>query len=162
MFLEAQVQNLTDIPICLEKVMLEPSQYFIVKEFNKININSKEQWVFGEVNKFNSGESRQYLYCMKPKPEVKDNVKLLRTVTDVGKIDIVWTTASGVNGRLQTSLLERKVSCQVKSSRQLLIDFHLLSQSPGYTGIRVTVEEVPSHVNLKEKFNITCRLTNYW
>lgn len=108
--MEAQVQNLTDVPICLEKVALEPSQYFNVRELNKIDINSKEQWVFGEVNKFNPRESRQYLYCMTPKPEVKSNVKLLRSVTDVGKIDIVWLTASGVNGRLQTSLLERKVS----------------------------------------------------
>lgn len=96
--------------MCLEKVTLEPSQYFDVKEMNKIIINDQEQWVFGNINRFNPLESRQYLFCLTPKSEVKQNSKHLKSVTVIGKLDIVWTSAIGVHGHLQTSQLERMVS----------------------------------------------------
>ncbi|XP_074602253.1 trafficking protein particle complex subunit 13 [Brevipalpus obovatus] len=140
-FLEAQVENLTHLPICLEKVSLEPSQYFDVTEMNKTLVDDKEQWVFGEINRFNPGESRQYLFGLTPKPKVQSDIKLLASVTNIGKLDIVWITSIGVNGRLQTSVLER--------------------MSPGYNGIRLTVEGIPSQVCLEKKFNIVFRLTNY-
>lgn len=108
-YLEALLQNLTNLPICLERVTLEPSQYFNVKGLNKVTIDGEEQWVFGKINRFNPMESRQYLFCLTPKPEVKANLKLLRSVTVIGRLDIVWISGIAVPGHLQTSPLERMV-----------------------------------------------------
>ena len=52
---------------------------------------------------------RQYLYCLLPKSESYGNAQLLRGVTNIGKLDIVWRTNMGEKGRLQTSALQRVV-----------------------------------------------------
>lgn len=109
-YLEALLQNLTALPLCLERVSLDPSQYFDVKEMNKIFINDQQQWVFGIINRFNPLESRQYLFCLTPQTELKKNSKHLRSITVIGKLDIMWTSAIGVRGHLQTSQLERMVT----------------------------------------------------
>ncbi|XP_015785866.1 trafficking protein particle complex subunit 13 [Tetranychus urticae] len=140
-YLEALLQNLTNLPICLERVTLEPSQYFNVKGLNKVTIDGEEQWVFGKINRFNPMESRQYLFCLTPKPEVKANLKLLRSVTVIGRLDIVWISGIAVPGHLQTSPLER--------------------MAPNYVDIRLTIEGIPSQAELRHKFNITFRITNY-
>ncbi|RWS24584.1 trafficking protein particle complex subunit 13-like protein [Leptotrombidium deliense] len=122
-YLESLLQNLTAIPLCLEKVSLEPSEYFIVKDMNKIESDNKRE-------QFNSNECRQYLFCLTPKPELRANINLLKSVTVIGKLDIVGTSAIGVKGHLQTSPLER--------------------MPPNYNDIRLTVEGVPSQVALKQ------------
>lgn len=66
--------------------------------------------VFGKVNYLNPMDIRQYLYCLVPKPEVIKQNKVMKGVTDIGKIDIVWKTNLGERGRLQTSQLQRVVS----------------------------------------------------
>lgn len=109
-YLEALLQNLTTSPISLEQVNLEPSQYFDVKPMNKVQLeNGQEQWVFGPINRLNTNELRQYLFCLTPKEHVKNDVKLLKHVTVIGKLDIVWRTSLGIRGHLQTSQLERMV-----------------------------------------------------
>lgn len=65
--------------------------------------------VFGKVNYLNPMDIRQYLYCLVPKPEVIKQNKVMKGVTDIGKIDIVWKTNLGERGRLQTSQLQRVV-----------------------------------------------------
>jgi hypothetical protein len=56
-------------------------------------------------------DTRQYLYCLSPKPEFSLNY--YRGVTSIGKLDMVWRTSMGERGRLQTSQLQRMVICDV-------------------------------------------------
>ena len=65
--------------------------------------------VFGKVNYLNAMDTRQYLYCLTPKPEIIKELKVLKGVTNIGKLDIVWKTNMGERGRLQTSQLQRVV-----------------------------------------------------
>ena len=65
--------------------------------------------MFGPVNYMNPLDVRQYLYCLTPKKEMYADAKLLRGVTNIGKLDIVWKTNMGEKGRLQTSPLQRVV-----------------------------------------------------
>ena len=104
------MQNLTSTPICMEKVVFEPSNYFDVNPMNTIkNDDGTEEWIFGKINRFNPQECRQYLFCLTPKSEYKFNSKLLKNVTTIGKLDIVWSSGIGEKGHLQTSQLERMV-----------------------------------------------------
>ena len=54
-------------------------------------------------------DTRQYLYCLKPKPEFAEKAGIIKGVTVIGKLDIVWKTNLGERGRLQTSQLQRMV-----------------------------------------------------
>lgn len=110
MYLETLLQNLTSLPISLDSVSLEPSVHFEVNAINKrIHGDGSEEWVFGSPNRFNPNDYRQYLFCLSPKPEVKCNKNLLKSVTVIGKLDIRWTSGIGCKGHLQTSQLERMV-----------------------------------------------------
>ncbi|XP_054162614.1 trafficking protein particle complex subunit 13-like [Oppia nitens] len=140
-YLEALLQNLTTIPICLDRVMLEPSPYFDVKPMNTIiNEDNVEHWVFGKVNRFNSQECRQYLFSLTPKPNIKYNASILKNLTEIGKLDIVWVTGIGERGHLQTSQLER--------------------MTPVYGDLKLIIESIESKVKLKTKFDIIFRLIN--
>ena len=66
--------------------------------------------MFGKVDYLNPMDTRQYLYCLSPKPELYQDTKVLKGVTNIGKLDIVWKTNLGEKGRLQTSQLQRVVS----------------------------------------------------
>ncbi|XP_064102438.1 trafficking protein particle complex subunit 13-like [Macrobrachium nipponense] len=138
-YLEAGVQNITSGPLCLEKVDLEPSPYFNVTPMNHLPENTKSL-VFGQMNVVNPHDTRQYLYCLKPKPEAKNNPSALRQATAIGKLDIVWRTNMGDRGRLQTSQLQR--------------------MAPQYGDVRVTVEKIPSMVCLEEQFDVGLSITN--
>lgn len=65
--------------------------------------------VFGRMNVVNPHDTRQYLYCLKPREEARTNPAALRQATSIGKLDIVWRTNMGDRGRLQTSQLQRMV-----------------------------------------------------
>ncbi|KAH6941572.1 hypothetical protein HPB50_020462 [Hyalomma asiaticum] len=143
-YLEAQLQNITSSPICLEKVALEPSPYFNVCQLNTCG---DSQSVFGAVNFLNPHDTRQYLFSLSPRlpsSETGDPVtqpeKRRSGVTSIGKLDIVWRSAMGERGRLQTSQLERI--------------------APGYEDIKLTIESAPSTVNLEEPFEIACSVMN--
>ncbi|KAK3854007.1 hypothetical protein Pcinc_031215 [Petrolisthes cinctipes] len=138
-YLEAGVQNITSGPLCLEKVELEPSPYFTVVSMNKISTDSNSL-VFGGINTINTHDTRQYLYCLKPRPEARASPATLRHATAIGKLDIVWRTNMGDRGRLQTSQLQR--------------------MAPQYGDVRVTVERIPSVVQLERQFEVLLTITN--
>ena len=83
--------------------------------------------VFGKVDYLNPMDTRQYLYCLSPKPELYKDTKVLKGVTNIGKLDIVWKTNLGEKGRLQTSQLQRVVRV-IASIFCVHIDFCLPKQ----------------------------------
>lgn len=64
---------------------------------------------FGKMSYLQPMDTRQYLYCLKPKPEYAEKAGVIKGVTVIGKLDIVWKTNLGERGRLQTSQLQRMV-----------------------------------------------------
>ncbi len=82
------------------------------------------------------------MFCLTPKGDARRNHKLLKSVTNIGKLDIVWRTNLGDRGRLQTSQLQRL--------------------APQHGEVRVAVEEAPAHVVTGVPFNIAARVVNNW
>lgn len=68
-----------------------------------------EQSMFGKANYMSPLDVQQYLYCLTPRSEVCANPRLLKGITNIGKLDIVWKKNMGEKGRLQTSALQRVV-----------------------------------------------------
>ncbi|KAE8738212.1 hypothetical protein FOCC_FOCC016318 [Frankliniella occidentalis] len=136
-YLEAQVQNITVGPICLEKVALESSHLFTV---SALNTSANGESVFGKVNVLQSQSSRQFLYCLAPQPSLTVDCRLLSGATNIGKLDMVWRSNLGERGRLQTSQLQR--------------------MAPDYRDIRLSVQEVPNIVILEEAFSFACKIIN--
>ncbi|XP_032885699.1 trafficking protein particle complex subunit 13 isoform X4 [Amblyraja radiata] len=139
-FLEAQIQNITTTPMYMEKVSLEPSLMYSVTELNTVNTGVDGSSTFGKMTYLQSMDTRQYLYCLKPKPEFSEKAGVIKGVTVIGKLDIVWKTNLGEKGRLQTSQLQR--------------------MAPGYGDVRLSLEMIPDTVNLEEPFEVTCKITN--
>ncbi|XP_069483460.1 trafficking protein particle complex subunit 13 isoform X2 [Ambystoma mexicanum] len=139
-FLEAQIQNITSSPMFMEKVSLEPSMMYNVTELNMVNKDGDGLSTFGTRTYLQPLDTRQYLYCLKPKPEFAEKAGVIKGVTVIGKLDIVWKTNLGERGRLQTSQLQR--------------------MAPGYGDVRLSLEAIPDTVNLEEPFEITCKITN--
>ncbi|CAH2229419.1 trafficking protein particle complex subunit 13 [Pararge aegeria] len=136
-FVEAQVQNITSGPIILEQVSLETSPQFTVKSLNE---DSDGLSVFGDVTLLQSQESCQYLYCLTPKDNILQDIKLIAAAKNIGKLDIVWRSNLGEKGRLQTSQLKRMTT--------------------DYGDIRVTYENLASKVPVDEPFNFKCKIVN--
>ncbi|CAK8675890.1 unnamed protein product [Clavelina lepadiformis] len=136
-YLETQIQNIMQSPICMEKVNLDPSPLYTVKA---LNIVSDNQSVFGSQSYMKPSEVWQYLYWLKLKPENK-----MQAFTDaasaIGKLDIVWKSSLGERGRLQTSQLQRAVMNQ--------------------RDIRLEVESAPNTHQINESFYLKCKITNY-
>ncbi|XP_054612980.1 trafficking protein particle complex subunit 13 isoform X1 [Dunckerocampus dactyliophorus] len=139
-FLEAQIQNITTSPMFMEKVSLEPSMMYNVSELNTVTREDRGVSTFGKMSYLQPMDTRQYLYCLKPKPEYAEKAGVIKGVTVIGKLDIVWKTNLGERGRLQTSQLQR--------------------MAPGYGDIRLSMETIPDTVNLEEPFDISCKITN--
>ena len=144
-FLEAQVQNVTLGPLCLEKVGLDPSPMFKVTALNQVmdekgELQEDGQHVFGKYNYLQPQDSRQYLFCLTPRSDLKTNFKQLRGATNIGKLDIVWRTNMGDRGRLQTSQLQR--------------------MAPNHGDIRFIVSSIPSIARINEAFEMTCCIIN--
>uniref|UniRef100_A0A8D0P134 Trafficking protein particle complex subunit 13 n=1 Tax=Sus scrofa TaxID=9823 RepID=A0A8D0P134_PIG len=139
-FLEAQIQNITTSPMFMEKVSLEPSIMYNVAELNSVNQDGECVTTFGSRAYLQPMDTRQYLYCLKPKKEFAEKAGIIKGVTVIGKLDIVWKTNLGERGRLQTSQLQR--------------------MAPGYGDVRLSLETIPDTVNLEEPFHITCKITN--
>jgi len=102
-FLEAQVQNITQSTITIDRVTLEPSHTFTVTSLKAEP--SSDQGVVARGLCLQIQDSWQYLFCLRPRPE--QNNKNLKLVTNIGKLDIVWRTGLCDRGRLQTSQLQR-------------------------------------------------------
>uniref|UniRef100_A0A8C8CM73 Trafficking protein particle complex subunit 13 n=1 Tax=Oncorhynchus tshawytscha TaxID=74940 RepID=A0A8C8CM73_ONCTS len=108
-FLEAQIQNITTSSMFMEKVSLEPSMMYSVAELNTVETEDEGTSTFGKMSYLQPMDTRQYLYCLKPKPEFAEKAGIIKGVTVIGKLDIVWKTNLGERGRLQTSQLQRMV-----------------------------------------------------
>ncbi|GIX87599.1 trafficking protein particle complex subunit 13 [Caerostris extrusa] len=139
-YLEAPLQNITIAPMCLEKVALEPSANFTSRQLNTVETEKGIQPIFGEVNCLNPQDSWQYLFCLTPKPGTQRYSKLVKNISSIGKLDIVWRTSMGERGRLQTSQLER--------------------MTPGYGEIRLIITEIPSIVTLEKPFPVSMKIIN--
>ncbi|XP_078221573.1 trafficking protein particle complex subunit 13 isoform X17 [Callithrix jacchus] len=139
-FLEAQIQNITTSPMFMEKVSLEPSIMYNVTELNSVSQAGECVSTFRSRAYLQPMDTRQYLYCLKPKKEFAEKAGIIKGVTVIGKLDIVWKTNLGERGRLQTSQLQR--------------------MAPGYGDVRLSLEAIPDTVNLEEPFHITCKITN--
>ncbi|XP_058836773.1 probable trafficking protein particle complex subunit 13 homolog [Topomyia yanbarensis] len=136
-YLEAQIQNITVGPICLEKVELESSEQYTVVSLNKLPSGES---VFSQRTMLQPQNSCQFLYCIKPLPEIMNDPKALKAANNIGKLDIVWRSNLGERGRLQTSQLQR---------------------SPiEYGDLRLTVIEANSTVKISDGFDFKCRVTN--
>merc|ERR1719445_300729 len=135
-FLEAQVQNITQSTISIERVTLEPSHTFTVTSLK--DDPAPSQGVVARGLCLQVQDSWQYLFCLKPRPE--HNNKNLKLVTNIGKLDIVWRTGLCDRGRLQTSQLQRL---------------------PPNTGdIRVTFLQAPSFALINTPVPLTMRFDN--
>ncbi|XP_037228539.1 trafficking protein particle complex subunit 13 [Falco rusticolus] len=112
----------------------------LVAELNTVDTAGESESTFGSRTYLQPMDTRQYLYCLKPKQEFAEKAGVIKGVTVIGKLDIVWKTNLGERGRLQTSQLQR--------------------MAPGYGDVRLSLETIPDTVNLEEPFNITCKITN--
>ncbi|KAL9950219.1 hypothetical protein ACROYT_G042691 [Oculina patagonica] len=142
-FLEAQVQNITSSPMVMESVKLEPSSTYSVTDLNVIPVdktNGEEtntESVFGQGSYMNPNDTRQYLYRLTPVTPIDRNIKVANVV---GKLDIVWRTAFGERGRLQTSQLQRV--------------------APPVLDIKMSVVEIPDAVLVEKRFPLKLKLRN--
>ncbi|XP_033636886.1 trafficking protein particle complex subunit 13-like isoform X2 [Asterias rubens] len=142
-YLEAQIQNITQSPLVMEKVLLEPTAEYKVKELNTIETNgvSNSESTFGNFTYLNPLDTRQYLYCLKAKPlPGTDKPAVIKGVSNIGKLDIVWKTSMGERGRLQTSQLQR--------------------MAPGYGDVKLNVTSIPDSITIEKPFQIKCRITS--
>lgn len=159
-YLEAQIQNITVGPICLEKVELESSEQYTVTSLNTLATGES---VFSSKTMLQPQNSCQFLYCIRPLPEIARDPNALKAANNIGKLDIVWRSNLGERGRLQTSQLQR---CVRLSGIPISLDFFLTSiffaalQPLEYSDLRLLVIEAKSTVRIGEGFSFRCRVTN--
>ena len=136
LFLETQIQNITQSPICMERVNVEPSATYTCKALNSsFDVNN----TYGCNSYINPSDTRQYLYMLQLKKEFYKDA-LSDKVNAIGKLDIVWKSSLGERGRLQTSQLQRVYTPQ----RDLILK----------------VTSAPSEITEMKQFRINCSLTN--
>ncbi|MCP9261836.1 Trafficking protein particle complex subunit 13 [Dirofilaria immitis] len=133
-YLEAQIQNTSELPMVLEKVILEPSDFYISSEISPPKTEESMEQSY-----LNPSDIRQYLFCLKPKT-TDYSLNYFRKGISIGKLDMVWRTSMGERGRLQTSALQR--------------------MAPGYGDLRLTIEKIPATVKVLQPFSVICRLHN--
>ncbi|KAI8366789.1 uncharacterized protein BYT42DRAFT_587888 [Radiomyces spectabilis] len=110
-FLEAQLQNVSAGPMYLERMKFESSEHFTHQDLNfKVpsgdpSSDQNETSVF-HTQFIHPQDVRQYLYMLIPRES--SNKRIARTTNALGKLDIMWRSAMGDLGRLQTSQLTRK------------------------------------------------------
>ncbi|KAK9761973.1 hypothetical protein K7432_012705 [Basidiobolus ranarum] len=141
--LEIQLQNVAASSMHLESLRFEPAEPFGHSDLNQIipnmshQVNEEQSSLFGVGDFLSPKDVRQYVYMLTPK-SVNDIAA--RTTNALGKLDIIWRSALGEFGRLQTSSLMRK--------------------PPPLERIEVNVIEMPKDVYLEEPFRIQCRAIN--
>ncbi|KAH8389144.1 hypothetical protein KR200_005471 [Drosophila serrata] len=136
-YLEAQIQNVTTSPFCLEKVELDSSEDYSVTPLNTL---PNGESVFTVKHMLQPNNSCQFLYCIKPKADIAKNIDSLRQFNNVGKLDIVWRSNLGEKGRLQTSQLQRlPFECKT---------------------LRLEILDAKNTVKIGTIFTFICRVTN--
>ncbi|TPX59744.1 hypothetical protein SpCBS45565_g07661 [Spizellomyces sp. 'palustris'] len=151
-FLEAQVQNVANETMYLDKMRFEANELFQFHDLNTIITVSdsaagdgprgiKARPVVGATEDgavyLSPQDTRQYLYMLQPR---KPQDSVARTTPTLGKLDIMWRTHLGETGRLQTAQLSRKV--------------------PPIEPYNVAVIATPDRIHAERPFSVTCRIRN--
>eukprot|EP00045_Choanoeca_perplexa_P013678 m.155664 g.155664 ORF g.155664 m.155664 type:complete len:408 (-) comp16423_c0_seq1:2383-3606(-) len=149
-FLEAVIENLTDSPITIQSVRLDPAESFDVMDCNVTpprlcaaedipDPKHKSTSVFGNVSQLNSKSKRHYLYKLLPKPEL--DRMTARTTVAIGKIDVVWRSQLGGRGHIQTSQVLRK--------------------TPQYDDVHLEPIDIPTRVTMGQIFQVKAAVVNF-
>ncbi|XP_019490459.1 PREDICTED: LOW QUALITY PROTEIN: trafficking protein particle complex subunit 13-like [Hipposideros armiger] len=141
LFLEVQIQNISSSTVFIQNVSLGLSEMYTGKELNTINQAGEDECTFGTRTFLQSMDRCQYLYHLQIKQEFLEKYGVIRGLTKMGKLDIVWKRNLGEVTMLQTIQLDR--------------------EAPGYENMKLSFETIPDTVILEEPFNITCKITNY-
>ncbi|KAI9090278.1 hypothetical protein DFS34DRAFT_374802 [Phlyctochytrium arcticum] len=166
-FLEAQVQNVANELMYLERMRFDPNDLFSYRDLNTVQNTINATPLTTSITKstnplaafdiaapltstvgvgatedgaiyLDPQDTRQYLYMLYPK---KPQDSVARTTASLGKLDIMWRTHLGHAGRLQTSQLSRKVPVQEPYDLQLIA--------------------TPEHqIRAEVPFTVTCRIRN--
>ncbi|KAI9228936.1 MAG: hypothetical protein DHS80DRAFT_2353, partial [Piptocephalis tieghemiana] len=168
-FLEVQVQNITQDPMCLEKLSLNPAGPFAVRDLNlrldpneaiqgpqsrrasrRMSTMSRRRSSHGPRRLSGIshifGETNFLLpgdvrqYLYLLHPKDDESVANALTSHALGKLDIVWRFSFGETGRLQTSQLTRRV--------------------PVADAIQVITRRVQEDVQVERPFTIDLRIFN--
>jgi hypothetical protein len=91
---------------------------------------------FGHLAHIKSGDTQQYMFRLRGKVPPAQ----LRQVATLGRMDVVWTTAMGESGRLQSNTVQRKL--------------------PAARGVEVHLIQAPSEVEIEEPFEVKCAVCN--
>ncbi|KAG0696701.1 Trafficking protein particle complex subunit 13 [Chionoecetes opilio] len=153
-YLEAGVQNITSGPLCLEKVELEPSPYFSVTSMNKV-LPDSNSLVFGRMNVVNPHDTRQYLYCLKPKSEARGNP---RAATGHLHRQAGHCVAHQHGRPRQTP--DQPAPENAFHPGPSLCSSLSSPQTPQYGDVRVTVERIPNMARLEEQFEVCLSISN--
>jgi hypothetical protein len=99
-----------------------------------------ERWVglpqFGHMAFLKAGDTQQYMFRLRGKLPPEE----LRKVATLGRMEVVWKTAMGEAGRLQSNTVQRKV--------------------PPVRGVEVHLTSCPSEVSLQQPFEVVCAVVN--
>lgn len=106
LYLEAQIQNQMAIPMFIERLKLEPSEYFACEDLNHYGADSVS--VFGDFVSMQPQDIRQYLFRLRPRSD-QSTINAIAS-TNLGRLDILWRSNLGEIGRLQTNQLVRKAA----------------------------------------------------
>jgi hypothetical protein len=131
-FLEIQVQNITQSLMTLEKFVFQPADPFSV-----VSLAETETENVFEDGFLNPEDTRQYLYVLTPTGE---STSMAKSTPALGKLDIGWRTAMGQTGRLQTGQLSRKVTVPEQ--------------------LEVSVVSVPTNLRAEIPFTLSLRVSN--
>ncbi|KAJ1667356.1 hypothetical protein IW140_000929 [Coemansia sp. RSA 1813] len=108
--LEIQVHNATQNNMALERLRFEAASPFDAEDLNTVNGNVPV-WS-GSLGFMQPGDVRQYLYRLRPQLPTGhitvEQERAIKYASALGRLDIVWRSAFGSVGRLQTSQLLRK------------------------------------------------------
>ncbi|ORZ25575.1 hypothetical protein BCR42DRAFT_294256, partial [Absidia repens] len=161
-FMEAQVQNVSAGPMYLERMKFDPSEYFDFEDLNhRQQLQQQEESMDGDLSVFGDSfihpqDVRQYLYLLTPKQSQND--RIARTTNALGKLDIVWRSAMGDMGRLQTSQLTRKVPTLEDIEVQPINATVYIKDG---TTTTTTTTTTTDKIILEKPFQLKIRIRNY-
>lgn len=112
-FLEVHIQNLTQQPMCFERMRFECADGWESEHGNLLRsegVDNPKGIFSGPLALMQPQDIRQYVYILTTKtPTVAPTVHLPGNVIPLGRLDISWTSAFGEPGRLLTSMLSRRI-----------------------------------------------------
>ena len=91
---------------------------------------------FGHLAFLKAGDTQQYMFRLRGKVPPAQ----LRQVATLGRMDVVWRSAMGEAGRLQSNTVQRKL--------------------PPARGVEVSLVAAPSEVAMEAPFDVECTVTN--